>query len=511
MTDSLGAKRRRGGSRAAMLAKRSKPPAINPAPAGPTGGQYRPLTNTQVEQIYATAMRMLAELGMGDSPPALVEQALKCGATLNDLGRLCFSQDMVEDIIDGACKSFVFHGRDAKYSFEVGGDRVYFGTGGAAVQTLDLDSHIYRPSTLDDLFAFTRLVDTLPNISWFTRCCVATDVPDIFELDVNTAYCLMRGTQKPVGTNFTIGEHVDPIVDIFDRVAGGSGKFAEKPFCKAHISPIISPMRYGEDAFDVAMACIRRGMPINAIVAAMSGATSPATIDGMLAASFAETLAALVMVNIFAPGFPMIFSNWPFVIDLRTGAFCGGGGEISILNAGAAQLANHIGVPSGVASSMSDAKAVDAQMGMEKALSSLACGLSGANMVYESSGMMASLLGVSFEAFLLDNEMLSHVYRMIRGVEVSEATLAFDTMKNVITGEGHFIGETQTMEAMERDYFYPKLGDRLEPTTWAEAGAQDAAQRANREVRKILAQHQPNYIDAGVDAKIRAEFNILLP
>jgi trimethylamine--corrinoid protein Co-methyltransferase len=510
MSNPLKPRRRRGGSRAAMLAKRSKPPAINPAPAGPTGGQYRPLTDTQVEQIYATSMRMLAELGMGDAPQALVDQALKCGATINDLGRLCFSRDMVEDIIDGACKSFVLHGRDEKYSFAVGGDRVYFGTGGAAVQTLDLDSHIYRPSTLQDLADFTRLADTLPNISWFTRCCIATDVPDIFELDVNTAYCLMRGTQKPVGTSFTIGEHVDPIIDLFDRVAGGTGKFAEKPFCQAHISPIISPMRYGEDAFDVVMACIRRGMPINTIVAAMSGATSPATIDGMLAASFAETLAALVMVNIFAPGFPMIFSNWPFVIDLRTGAFCGGGGEISILNAGAAQLANYIGVPSGVASSMSDAKAVDAQMGMEKALSSLACGLSGANMVYESSGMMASLLGVSFEAFLLDNEMLSHVYRMIRGVEVTEETLAFEAMKNVITGAGHFIGETQTLEAMERDYFYPRLGDRLEPTTWAETGAEDAAQRANREVRKILAQHQPNHIDASVDAKIRDKFKILL-
>ncbi|MCP4388358.1 MAG: trimethylamine methyltransferase [Gammaproteobacteria bacterium] len=504
-------RRRGGGSRAAMLAKRSKPPAINPAPAGPVGGQYRPLTETQVEQIYDTSLRMLAELGMGEAPQALVDQALKCGATINELGRLCYSRDMIEDIIDGACKSFVFHGRDEQYTFEVGGERVYFGTGGAAVHTLDLDTHLYRPSTLADLDAFTRLADKLPNISWFTRCCVATDLPDIFELDVNTAYCLLRGTQKPIGTSFTIGEHVDPIVDMFDRVAGGAGKFAEKPFCKAHISPIISPMRYGEDAFDVALACIRRGMPINSVVAAMSGATSPATIDGMLAASFAETLAGLVMVNIFEPGFPMIFSNWPFVIDLRTGAFCGGGGEISILNAGAAQLANHIGVPSGVASSMSDAKAVDAQMGMEKALSSLACGLSGANMVYESSGMMASLLGASYEAFLLDNEMLSHVYRMIRGVEVSEETLAFEAMRNVITGEGHFLGETQTMEAMERDYFYPKLGDRLEPTAWAEAGAMDAWQRANAEVREILAQHRPNYIDAAIDAKIRGKFKILLP
>ena len=504
-------RRRGGGSREAMLARRSKPPAINPAPAGPVGGQYRPLTEVQIEQIYATSIRMLSELGMGDCPPALTAQALKCGATINDMGRLCFSQAMVEDIIDGACKSFVFHGRDEKHTFEVGGDRVYFGTGGAAVQTLDLDSHIYRPSTLEDLSGFTRLADTLPNISWFTRCCVATDVPDIFELDMNTAYCLMRGTQKPVGTNFTIGEHVDPIVDMFDWIAGGEGKFAQKPFCKAHISPIISPMRYGEDAFDVAMAAMRRGMPINSIIAAMSGATSPASIDGMLAASFAETLAALIMINIFEPGYPMIFSNWPFVIDLRTGAFCGGGGEISILNAGAAQLANHIGVPSGVASSMTDAKAVDAQMGMEKALSSLACGLSGANMVYESSGMMASLLGVSYEAFILDNEMLSHVYRMIRGVEVSEDTLGFESMKNVITGVGHFIGETQTMAAMERDYYYPKFGDRLEPTTWAEQGALDVFQKANVKVREVLDTHQPNYIDPAVDAKIRDRFNILLP
>ena len=504
-------RRKRGASaREKMRAKRTSTPAINPAPPGPVGGQYKPLTDTQVHQIYDTSLRMLEELGMGDSPDILTEQALKCGAKINAMGRLCFPASMIEDIIDKACKSFVFHGRDPKHTIEVGGDQVYFGTGGAAVQTLDLDTKIYRPSTLEDLYGLTRLVDTLPNISWFTRSCVATDVTDVFDLDVNTAYCLMRGTQKPVGTNFTLGEYVDPIIDMFDVVAGGEGKFAKKPFCKAHISPIISPMRYGEDAFEVALACIGRGVPLNCITAAMSGATAPATIDGMLAASFAETLASLVMVNVFEPGYPMIFSNWPFVIDLRTGSFCGGGGEISILNAGSAQLANFIGVPSGVASSMSDAKAVDAQMGMEKAMSAVACGLSGANMVYESSGMMASLLGVSFEAFVIDNEMLSHVYRMIRGIEVSEDTLAFDAMKSVITGEGHFLGETQTMEAMERDYFYPKLSDRLEPTTWAEAGAKTIEQHAHTQARDVLKNHHPEYIPPDDDKKIRSKYNILL-
>ena len=148
-----------------------------------------------------------------------------------------------------------------RHSIEVGGDSVYFGTGGAAVQTLDPDSGAYRPSTLQDLYDFTRLIDTLDNVSWFTRCCIATDVPDIYELDVNTAYCLMRGTQKPVGMSFTLGSHVDPIVDMFDEIAGGAGQFAKAPFCKAHISPVISPMRFGDDAYEVALACIERRMP----------------------------------------------------------------------------------------------------------------------------------------------------------------------------------------------------------------------------------------------------------
>ena len=59
---------------------------------------------------------------------------------------------------------------------------------------------------------------------------------------------------------------------------------------------------------------------------------------------------------------------------------------------------------------MSDAKSVDAQMGLEKAMSSLGVGLAGCNMIYESSGMMASLLGASFEAMLIDDEMLSLIH-----------------------------------------------------------------------------------------------------
>ena len=501
---------RSGGREARIAARTSAVAEVNPCSPGQIGGQYKPLSDAELEQILNTAYKILSDIGMSEVPESLQELALSKGATLNKLGRTCFSRTMMEDIIDGAAKTVTLYGRDPKHDLEIGGERVYFGTGGAAVQTLDMNSGLYRPSTLKDLYDFTRLADQLENVSWFTRCCVATDVPDIFDLDLNTAYALLRGTTKPVGTSFTLGSSVDHIVDMFDIALGGEGRFAERPFCKAHISPIISPLRYGEDAYDVAVACIRRGVPINAIIGAQSGATAPAAPAGVLTQTMAETMAALAMVNLLEPGYPMIFSNWPFVIDLRTGAFCGGGGEISVMNAAVGQMSNYLGLPSGICSSMSDAKAPDAQMGSEKALSALAAGLSGANMIYESSGMMASILGSSFEAFVMDNEMLSHIHRMIRGIEVNEETLGFEAILETVTGEGHFLGASHTMRAMQRDYYYPALANRDDPTTWAESGAPDLWQKAKERARTLLDQPDPGYLTPEADSKIRERFNILL-
>ncbi len=501
-------KTRRSGGRAERKARRARPVEVNPCPPGQLGGLYKPLTDAEMQAIYQMALRLLEDLGMGEVPQVLSRQLIACGAQEGD-ARIHFPREMVERIIKGAAKDFVFHGRDPARSIHVGGERVYFGTGGAAVQTLDIDSGSYRPSTLRDLYDFTRLQDTLTNVSWFTRCCVATDLPDNFDLDVNTVFALLKGTTKPVATSFTIAEHVAPIMAMVNT-ALGEVDFRDTPFLKAHISPVISPMRYGEDAVEVTLECMKHGLPISCITAAQSGATAPATLAGFLAQSLAETLASLIMVNVFQPGYPMIFSNWPLVIDLRTGAFVGGGGEISVMNAASAQLSNWLGLPSGVASSMTDAKAVDAQYGVEKGISALAAGLAGGNLIYESSGMMASLLGASFEAFVLDDEMHSLIYRTLRGVEVNDGTLSFEAIRDAVLGEGHFLGGPDTIAAMERDYFYPKLADRDAPVTWTEKGQTDAWSRARLRAKDILAEHHPTYLSAEAEARIRREYNILL-
>jgi trimethylamine--corrinoid protein Co-methyltransferase len=146
---------------------------------------------------------------------------------------------------------------------------------------------------------------------------------------------------------------------------------------------------------------------------------------------------------------------------------------------------------------------------MEKGLTALAAGLAGGNLIYESSGMTASLLGASFEGFVLDNDMIAAIYRTLRGVEVNEETLGFEAICASVLGDGHFLGSAQTHAAMERDYVYPLLADRDPPVTWHEKGAPDIRQTARTRARTILRDHHPEYLSPAQDAEIRERFRIL--
>lgn len=512
MTTKPRANRRSGGGRAGRQATRAAPltedkKAIWP---GMIGGSYKPLSDLDLTKIIDAAFTILETIGMGEAPDSHIRLATAKGAWLKDNGRICYPRSMVEDILDGAAKSFVLHGRDPKHDLDISGSRVHYGTGGAAVNVLDFHTGRYRETSLVDLYDFARLADHLDNVHWFTRSVVARDVLDDFALDANTVYACAAATTKHIGTSFVFGSHVKPIVQMFDAMLGEEGGFKKRPFCKVHISPVVSPLRFGEDAVSVAEAAIPEGMPVNAIMAAQSGATAPATLAGMLAQTTAEILAALIVVNLIKPGHPMIFSNWPFVVDLRTGAFACGGAEIALLNAASAQISNALSMPSGVAAGMADSKVPDAQAGYEKAVSAVACGLAGANLIYESSGMFASLLSASFEGMVLDNDIVGTALRVVRGIEVNDETLGLEAIAEVTSGPNHFLGHAQTLDTMQSHYYYPEASDREPPETWEEQGSRTSWDLLKARTSEILNSHYPRYLDKSVDEKIRSKFPIAL-
>ncbi len=120
------------------------------------------------------------------------------------------------------------------------------------------------------------------------------------------------------------------------------------------------------------------------------------------------------------------------------------------------------------------------------------------------------MLGSSLESFVIDNDMLGGVLRSVHGVEVDAETIAIDSIRDVVLGEGHYLGHPQTLERMESDYVYPQIADRQTPDGWKDDGSMDMLERAGIKVREILASHQPNYIDPEIDAALRSQYDIML-
>lgn len=504
---------RRAGGRAARVAARSAPLAENLRPIRPglPGGQYKPLTEAGVKRIHEAALEALEVIGLSQAPESGIEVMTKAGAILGDDGRLRFPRALVEDMLAKAARNITLYGRDPKHDMELTGTRTYFGTAGAAVHIVDVEKREYRDSTAADLLAASKLVHHLDNIHFFQRAMVCRDVPDNLLMDMNTLYACCAGTTKHVGTSFSDPAHVEDGFEMLHMIAGGEDKWRARPFVSNSNCFVVPPMKFATESCITMEKCIRAGMPILLLSAGQAGATAPAALATAIVQAVAECLAGVVYVNAISPGFPAIFGTWPFVSDLRTGAMSGGSAEQAILTAGCAQMAHYYDLPGGSAAGMSDSKLPDIQAGYEKGITDVMAGLAGLNLVYEAAGMHASLLGFCLESLIVDNDMLGHCLRCVRGIDVSDAALSVATIADVcLNGPGHYLGNEQTLRLMQTEYFYPAVGDRFSPKEWNEKGRPDILMRAIEEKKRVLASRFPRHVPRQVDDRLRQRFGDLI-
>ena len=505
---------RRSGGRAARRASRAAPLSeeMRPIRAGLEGGRYRPLTDTDMLKIHNAALDALEEIGLADAPPSGVEYLTGAGAILGDDGRIRFPRALVEDTVAKARKEITLFGRDPANDLTLSGSRVHFGTAGAAVHMVDVEGRNYRECTLQDLHDATRICDVLDNIHFVQRPMVCRDIPDNYEMDLNTVYGCTSGTTKHIGTSFTEPGYVKGALEMLHLIAGGEDKWRERPFLSNSNCFVVPPMKFATESCEVMEECIKGGMPVLLLSAGMAGATAPSTIAGAIVQATAECLAGLVYVNAIKPGHPAIFGTWPFGLDLRTGAMTGGSGEQALLSSGCAQMHKFYGLPGGAASGITDAKLPDMQAGWEQMCSNVMTGLSGLNMVYEAAGMHASLLGFCLESLILGDDLIGHAMRCIRGIEVNDETLAVDQIREVcIGGPGHYLGTSQTLSRMQSDYVYPSIGNRMSPKEWDESGKPDLIKDTIARKEEILATRSAARFDPMTDAEIRRRFKIHLP
>jgi trimethylamine--corrinoid protein Co-methyltransferase len=115
--------------------------------------------------------------------------------------------------------------------------------------------------------------------------------------------------------------------------------------------------------------------------------------------------------------------------------------------------------------------------------------------------MLEQMLTASYEQCVLDDEILGAAFRIVKGFEVNDETIALDLIKKVGIG-GSYLGEDHTVENFRSLRWFPKLTNRSRWDKWMEAGGKDFRQKGIERAKKILATHQPEYLEPKLAAEL---------
>jgi len=477
---------------------------------GLTGDIYKPLSADQVETIHERALDLLEACGM------TYEEGLEdVLAVLNEAGckidtaqkRIYFPRGLVDEMVAKAPGEFVLYSRNGENDLEMGKNRVYAGTGGAAIKILDLDTGEARQTVLKDSHNVARIVDQMQHIHFFQSPCVPHDLP-IEHYDVNIIFSAMMATQKHIMLGFNFDTTFRETYAMVSRIVGGEDFLRQKPVISNSACIIISPMKFCTQSTRNVLTAGELGIPTTVTSAPMSGSTSPMTMAGTLLQTHAEELAAITLLQVHHPGAKVLYGGLPAMADMRSMGYQGGAVECGMMTAAIHQLSQYIDVPNYCSSGVSDAKVPDVQAGWEKAYTTCLAVISGNNYIHHAAGMLESMLCISYEQYIIDDEIIGQGCKILEGINTDDDHLAYEAILEVGPG-GHYLASDHTMRHMRDEYFMGNgVSDKGSRDDWLEAGAFSARERAVSMARDILQQPLKAGIDPEIEKQIRKDFQI---
>ncbi len=464
----------------------------------------RPLTSEDLSQIDATSRRILERVGMRILDSSFLDRLNEAGAHVDyEDRRVRFDGGWLDDVLGRAPSSFILYSRDGRNDLHLGAGYVYFGNGGRVFRILDMATGGYRLTKLRDVANTATLVDNLDNIGFYIIACQAHDIKPVNYHLLDFFYALSNTSKHVMGgcTDLRGAEQVWKLASI---IAGGEDKLREKPFVSVITNPV-SPLTTEAGTLEILDFCANRGIPVTCAPAPIAGATSPATLAGTLSQLHAEALAGVALVQVLAPGAKVLYGSVPTIMDLRRMDFTMGSVEMALMNASAVQLAKLYNLPVYASAGVTEAKRPDIQAGFEKTASCLTVALTGADYIHLAAGMLDSANSISYEQYVIDNEILGMIRRILSGIKVDDDTMAFDVIERVGPG-GNYVTDDHTVDHMMDEFFYPELSVRSNFDIWEDKGRPDMLSRANGMVQELIEERKDGLFDLDTIAEIKKAF-----
>ncbi|MBW2635775.1 MAG: trimethylamine methyltransferase family protein, partial [Deltaproteobacteria bacterium] len=403
--------------------------------------------------------------------PAL--EVLSKGGARVEGERVYLSPQLVESQIKKAPAQFTIYARNPDNDVVIGGDNIAFVPGYGAPFVTDMEKG-RREGTLLDFQNFVKLTGA----SQFQDICSGmviepTDVP-AERRHAEMIYTALKYSDKPIMGSAMGDKCARDSVRMASILFGNERELAQKPRMISILGSL-TPLSYDDRMLGAIMEYARAG---------------------------AEILAGIVLTQLVREGTPVVFSGSSSNAEMRSGALSIGSPEMAINTAATAQMARYYNLPSRGGGAVSDAKAPDAQAAYESMMSLLMAQVSGINFVLHTAGIFESYNCMSYEKFIIDDEICGMVKKIKKGYEVNEDTLGLAVIKETGPG-GHFLDKDHTLKHFRSEFYLPSLSDRDSFDDWQAKGSPLCMQSANQMFKEILAAYEAPELPEGADRELR--------
>ena len=197
-----------------------------------------------------------------------------------------------------------------------------------------------------------------------------------------------------------------------------------------------------------------------------------------------DRITGAALVQLAFPGAKLIHGGGPTAMYMDSGAYASNSPEALMLRGIQGQMADFYGMPSWFGAGATTAKEPGVQSAYENTLAMMTAYMSGADVTF-GTGLLDGSRILALEQVITDNEVFGMVTRILRGVEVTDETLAKDVIAKM-GFNGNYLFEQHTRRHV-RELWAAQLSETGNIEAWRAAGAKSTVQKAQEQVAEILA------------------------
>jgi trimethylamine--corrinoid protein Co-methyltransferase len=444
------------------------------------------LNNEQKEEIHTWSIELLERTGNLVRDGEALQLLKDAGCSVRDGEKVFIPGHVVEEAVRSVPDRISVFNRKGEPALYLEERKSYFGTGSETLNVIDIDTGQRRNALLADVEKAARLSDGLKHIDFVMSMGMADDVPA--QLSDRYQFAAMAAnTTKPIMFTSWDRAGLEDIYRMAVAIAGGEEELRNHPFLLHYAEPI-APFIHPRDSLQKLLFCAEMEIPVEYHCISMAGATGPATLLGSFVQANARMLSGLVIHQLKRRGAPFIVQSPVIFLDMKTSLMPYFGPDWILSALMSKEMALYYGIPTFGKAGATDAKVLDQQAGIEIGMSILAEGLVGNNLIHDL-GYLEMGLTSSLASIVMCDEVVSHVKRVLRGVDFSREHMAIEAICQA-GPEGNFIAHDHTVKYFRSEAWFPNLIDRNAYENWVALGSETMLQKATGMARSLLARHE---------------------